>query len=48
MDLFPERGGEGEFASMLIDSFQTFTLTIDRVFRGYLIVSKDPIREQPF
>ena len=33
---------------MLIDSFQTFTLTIDRVFRAYLIVSKDPIREQPF
>ena len=33
---------------MLIDSFQTFTLTSDRVFRAYLIVSKDPIREQPF
>jgi hypothetical protein len=48
MELFPDRGGEGELASMLIDSFQTFTLTNDRVFLVYLVVSKDPIRERPF
>jgi hypothetical protein len=37
-----------EVAEALMDSFQTFTLTNERLRRLYVIVSKDPIQDEPF